>query len=339
MLLDWVTARVPLHLLSDEARQAALELGDRVCCYCPKSGDVRYESFKWESVRSDSHQIAVKAGCDLWMQGSPTRVMGDGDSVFGSGASAALDIYGCVERMAAFVSTRLGGVSLPSPENWIVTRVDVTGNLELGSLAEVVQALAILRNCEGGRYRVSQQCGDTVYWSHASKLISAKAYSKGPQLIKLNNSKTYTGRQYSHAEIEAANRLLRLEMKLGREWFARNNWLDVSPERLKTEWEKYFQRMIGGAEVTSDNDLKERVIACAKTEGQGRAAYGCWMMIQSEGWDRAKEFFSRTTWYRNLRILRDAGLGDADISAGKVVPLRREIFKARLVSSWSDIAA
>lgn len=338
MLLDWVTARVPLQLLSDEARTAALHLGDRVCCYCPKTGDVKYESAKWESVRSDSHQIAVKAGCDLWMQGSPTRVMGDGDSVFGSGASAALDIRGCVERMAAFVAHRLGA-ALPSPENWIVSRVDVTGNLQLGSLAEVVQSLAILRGCEGGRYRVSQQAGDSVYWSHRSKLISGKAYSKGPQLAYLMKRKTYTGRRYTAEELAQADSLLRLEMKLGREWFSRNHWLRVSPAQLKAEWERYFFRMIGGVEVTSENDLQERIIAAAETERRGRAAYGCWAMIRSEGWDRARTMYAKSTWYRHLKILHGAGLGDADISSGKVVPLRREIFSARMVTDWSQLAA
>ena len=91
--------------------------------------------------------------------------------------------------------------------------------------------------------------------------------------------------------------------------------------------------------MEADNDLQERIIAAAKTEGQGRAAYGCWVMIQNEGWERARQFFSKTTWYRNLKILRSAGLGDADISAGKVVPLRRRFMEARLITDWSQIAA
>lgn len=337
MLLDWVTARIPLDQLSAEAREAALQLGDRVCCYCPKTGDIRYESARWESVRSDSHQIAVKAGTDFWMQGSPARVIGDGDAVFGAGAAAALDIAGCVDRMRLFVANQIGAV-LPA-SGWIVSRVDVTGNLQLGSLAEVRQALAILRGVEGGRYRVSQQAGDTVYWSHLSKLRSGKAYAKGPHLSYLMKSPKYNGRVYQSDEIAKADRLLRLELKLGREWFARNPWNDVTADRLRHEWSDYFERMIGGSEMDADCDLQQRVIAAAPSEGQGRAAYGCWVMIQREGWERAREFYSKPTWYRHLKILRAAGLRDADISVGQVVPLRRRIIEARAVSSWSDLAA
>lgn len=338
MLIDWVTVRVPMQFLSEEAREAARQLGDRVCCYCPKTGQVRYESQRWESVRSDSHQVAIRAGTDLWIQGSPARVIGSGCAVFGSGASAALDLPGCVDRMIAFVSGHLGA-SLPHWSHWIVSRVDVTGNLELDSLAEVRQALAVLRDCEGGRYRVSQQAGDTVYWSHLSKLRAGKAYAKGPHLLYLMKSPKYEGHRYTPDELAHAARLLRLELKLGREWFARNPWKEASPAQLREEWESYFLRMIGGAEVEADNDLQQRIISAAKTEGQGRAAYGCWVMIQNEGWERAREFFSKPTWYRHLKILRSAGLGDADISAGQVVPLRRRVLEARLVTNWSQLAA
>lgn len=338
MLIDWVTARVPLDKLTPVAREAAINLGDRVCCYCPKTGEVRYESFKWESIRSDSHQIAIKAGCDLWVQGSPARIIGKGDAVFGAGPSANLDLKGCVNAMRTYVAKNLA-VFLPPAEDWIVSRIDVTGNLELDSLTEVRAALAILRDCEGGRYRVSQQAGDTVYWSHRSKLRSGKAYAKGPHLAYLMKSPSYNGHMYTAEEIHAANRLLRLELKLGREWFARNPWLEQTPESLKNEWENYFNRMIGGVEMPADMSLQDRVIASAKTEAQGKAAYGCWMMIKNEGWERARDFYSKPTWYRHLKVLRGAGLSDADLSAGRVVELRRQVLSARLVTNWSQIAA
>lgn len=338
MLIDWVTCRIPIDQLTEEGRAVAREIGDRICRYCPKTGDLRYETSAWESVRSDSHQIAVRAGTDFWIQGSPARVIASGDTVFGAGAAAALDIEGCVSQVVRYVGDRFG-VRFPAAKNWLVTRIDVTGNLQLAGLAEVRQALGTLRDCEGGRYRVSQQAGDTVYWSHLSKLRSGKAYAKGPHLSYLMNKPGYTGRLYSQQEIAAANGLLRLEMKLGREWFARNPWVDIDAIQLRAEWNEYFGRMIGGAEVTTDDDLQQRVQAAAKTAGRGKAAYGCWVMIQQQGWERAREFYSKTCWYRNLQILRAAGLGDADISVGQVVPLRRRIIEARMVTNWSDLFA
>lgn len=338
MLIDWVTCRVPLSELSAESMALAAFIGDRIARYCPKTGETRYETFAWDSIRSDSHQISVRVGStDLWIQGSPARVCGDGCAVFGSGAAARLSIAACLDSMRLFVQTQTN-ILLPADMSlWKVSRVDVTGSLLLASQAEVRDGLKILRDCEGGRYRVSQQAGDTVYWSHKSKLRSGKAYAKGPHLQYLMKSRHYDGVQYTEHDIDLASRLLRLELKLGREFFARNTWTNLTPELLAEQWHDYFARMIGGCEMTDDSDVKTRIYQHAPTEGQAKAAYGCWLLIQSEKWERARESFSKTSWYRHLKILHAAGLADADLSAGTVVPLRRRVFEAQLCNSWAEL--
>jgi len=338
MLIDWVTARVPLDRLAPAAFDAARSMGDRIRRYCPKSGDIRYESGAWDSIRSDSHQLVARAGVDLWVQGSPARVIGDGCSVFGSGASAALDLAGCVQRMVAFLSARLG-VELPHWSEWIVSRVDVTANLCLADLPQVKESLTVLRGTEGGRYKVSSQSGDSVYWGSKSKHRKGKAYAKGPHLRHLMKQKGYSGRRYTEQEIAVADRLLRLELTLGREWFARNeHWQATTPGRLADEWESYFGRMLGSAEISDmARDIEERIKAVAKTEGEAKAAYRCWLVIKERGWTQAKEMHTNNTWYRHLRVLRRAGLGDADISIGEVVPFRRVQLRAALVRSWPEL--
>ncbi|MEB3736244.1 hypothetical protein ULF88_24125 [Halopseudomonas pachastrellae] len=62
----------------------------------------------------------------------------------------------------------------------------------------------------------------------------------------------YTGRQYTRDEIDQANRLLRLELTLGREFWNRTDWKACTAETLRMQWHDYFDRMIGGAEVTTD---------------------------------------------------------------------------------------
>ena len=67
--------------------------------------------------------------------------------------------------MVAFASTHLG-IWLPDhPEVWIVSRADITQNIMLDSLSDVRVALRYLRECEGGRYRVSQQA-ETPFIGH-----------------------------------------------------------------------------------------------------------------------------------------------------------------------------
>lgn len=340
MLVDWITARLPLELLEEQDRETLLGLGDRIRRFNPKTGELCWETSAWDSCRSDSHQINFKAGGDaLWIQGSPARVFADGDAVFGSGPSSALDLPGCVRGMAAMVFNAHGLVSRPAVERWIVSRVDVTGMLLLDSLPDVRAALAVLRNCEGGRYRVSQQAGDTVYWSKGSRLRKGKAYAKGPHLRYLMRKPGYEGRRYTDEEIEAAGCLLRLELTLGAQWWrerAGKSWWSVSSSELRHEWNEYFKRMLGDAKVNEMN-LQERIRAVVETDGQAKAAHACWALIKAYGWDKARDMQTTRTWYRNLKALRDAGLSDADLSQGNVVPFRRPLIESRMVDSWADL--
>ncbi|GAB6140869.1 hypothetical protein JCM14076_15980 [Methylosoma difficile] len=354
MLIDWITAYLPMSKINESEWQKLILMTERVMRFKPDSqshsaddcfflidrDSVVYETSAWESVRSDSHQIAFKVGGDsIYVQGSPARLCGSGDAVFGEGAAAALDLTACVHRMAAFVASKFSlDISL-NPDDWHVTRIDVTGSLLLDDLAAVREALRVLRNCEGGRYRVSQQAGDTVYWSHKSRLKAGKAYAKGPHIDYSTKRPDYTGREYTDSEKQLVNRLLRLELRLGAQWIRERAglpWQKLTPEMLIDQWKQYFNRMIGDTHMKTTDDVKARVMAAAKTEGQGKAAYCCFLMIQSQGWENARNNHTKPSWYRHLKILRAAGLGDADISAGKVVQLRRKIIECQVINSWSD---
>ena len=122
MLIDWLTIRTSYDHLNPEALAVVLAYGDRVQRIDAKTGELRWETAAWDSIRSDTHAISVKAGgSELWIQGSPARIIAQGDAVFGAGASQALDISGCIERMTAFVGSMLG-ITLPEPSPWIVSR-------------------------------------------------------------------------------------------------------------------------------------------------------------------------------------------------------------------------
>lgn len=365
MLIDFITAYLPFdHIHPDDWQKLRL-LTERVMRFKPNTpldlwaftnqdtgetlhsgyflldvDSIVYETAAWESLRSDSHQIAFRVGSDaIWFQGSPARVCGSGDAVFGEGAAGALDITGSVLRMIAFVESLVNVKFTKDVTKWHVSRIDITGNLFLDSLASVRIALRTLRDCEGGRYRVSQQAGDTVYWSHKSRLRSGKAYAKGPHIdYQLKNPK-YTGRQYTESELQIISRLLRLELKLGSQWIRERlgkPWHQLSSGDLTQEWKNYFFRMIGDSSMQTNDDVQQRIIDVAPTPGRGKSAYALFLLIQAKGWEQARELTPKTSWYRSLGLMRDAGLADADISAGNVVQLRRKVIETQLVHNWHD---
>lgn len=339
MLIDYVSAHCELPIDGDLFAWCREHVGERVLRYCPRSGDVRYEVTTWDRLRSDDYELSVRfSGSELWVAGSPARCIGDGDTVFGAGASSALDLRGCLARMVSLIEAASGHAA-PALDLWHITRVDVTGNLALPSLAAVTQALVYLRGTEGGRYRGDSRYPESVNFGGKSRLRKAIAYAKGPHLQKLMRTRDYSGRTYSRAEIEEANRLLRLELRLGSQWFHVNRWQECTADVLCAQWEGYFERMFGTVEITAmdEKSLSERVRAVAKTEGQARAALACWCLIQQVGWHQAKELHAGRSWYRHIATLRRAGLGDSDISHGEVISIRRVELAACLVDTWDDL--
>lgn len=337
-MLDWLTLRLDHKDCPNWGGWRRLSTwGDRILRYCPATGQVAWDIAAWDSIRSDSHQLAIRvSGLSLQVQGSPARVMGNGDTVFG--AEGGSDPFLCAVAMLVFVSRLIHYYPLPSPRVWKLTRVDVTYNYLLGSLGDVRCALSELRNVEGGRYRVSQQAGDTVYWSHLSRLRAGKAYAKGPHLHYLLSKSSYTGCQYSESDLALAQRLLRLELKLGREWFRRQKpWYFLKSVDFDSEHDSYFLRMVGvdTLEVT-DVTFVDRLVLVAPTPGKGKAAARTWGLIQTLGWQATRELMPSSTWYDHLKLLKIAGLGDADISSGRVVNLRRPLI-LRPVSSWEEL--
>lgn len=292
-------------------------------------GEIEWEQFVRETIRADSHQVVLYISSSIEITGSPARSAGLAHNVFGPD-----DLEHCYRLHIEAVERGLG-VELPR-QGWRIARVDFTENYDLGGVPEVRQALAYLRQAEGGRYKL-RSVSETVYWSPGSRYISAKAYHKGPHLryqIKREQARAERWEQ------EMADRLLRLERRYGSQ-FCHAYGYDL--RRLiqvdfRAEHQSYWAGLVGKVELADMSELRERVIRAAPTEGQGLAAYRTWQLISAVGQQATRESMPRRTWYRHVKILHAAGLAWGDLAAGQVVPLRRKpIVLQAPVKSWADM--
>jgi len=330
-LIDWITLRCEIPPGLQEQARAYRESKPHIIKVVPATGDIEYSSPCRENIRSDSHQITIQVSGCITVQGSPARSMGRPNNVFGSD-----DLLECSRAHLAAAQAALS-FELPPLNHWHVTRVDVTYNYDLGGPIEVRQALAYLRQTDAGRYKM-RGIGETTYWSPASNMRSGKAYGKGAHLRYQVRKGQATA---TPRELELADRLLRLELKLGNEYWRRHRAAGISDfdADLSGEFARYFSGLIGSVEVTEMNDL-DRIKQVAPTEGQALAAHRTWCVIRSIGHQAARESMPKPTWYRHKRILMDAGFSWADLSAGRVVEFRRRaLVLEKPVTCWADIAA
>lgn len=308
---------------------------------CTADGEVRWHKagLDIDSLRSDTPGLMWQIQGDgkqyhLCIGASPASLE-HGLNVFGSG-----DIKHCADVLVSHARRALDAV-LPDAGRWQVRRLDVTHNYALPGPSEVKAALRMLMQTEGGRRKPSAMGGDTVGYNVGSDLRKGKAYHKGPQLAYLAK------RGDIHAEpweIELANHLLRLELTLGARFWRRReearekHWSQLSEPELDAMHSDYFGRFFGAVEVVDMGVLLERLIEVEETQGRALAAHRTWALIKSIGYDNARESMSRSIWFRHLKALRAAGVSDADLCAGQIVPFRRHVVTlGEPVKSWADV--
>lgn len=344
-LCDWLTLRLPLDEIDDRALQARIRgcLNTLVCA--DSDGAMVWEKkvLDVDALRSDTIGLFWQLQNDgkreyLVIGGSPASIE-HGVNVFGE-----LDIQYCASVLIRAAAKELSAI-LPSFERWQCRRIDITGNFALPDSASVKQALRQLSISEGGRRKASNdhRGGDSVYWNPSSDLTKGKAYHKGPQLRrlvrlgKLDLDETY---------LALSDRLLRLEHTRGARWFRRLQeqgrcWYDLTCQQLIDFFTEFFGRLVDGVEV---KDM-ERFELVAKirdvngcTEAQAEAAFATYRNIRADGFDVAKGFISRRTWYRHLSMLRAVGISDAELVSGNVVQFRPvRIVLAQPVTCWDDL--
>ena len=177
-MIDWITMNLdlPEHLWA--RAQLHVDRNSQIQKICPATGEIEWSVPCRESIRSDTHQITVKVSPSrINFSGSPARSMGLRHNVWGSG-----NLIECGRAHLRVADEALPEIPLAGLGAWEISRVDVTHNYVLGAAAEVRQALAYLREYDGGRYKCDTRRGETVYWSPGSAMRGAKAYHKGPHL-------------------------------------------------------------------------------------------------------------------------------------------------------------
>lgn len=269
---------------------------------------------------------------------SPSSLEHDGVNVFGSS-----DMEYCSKVLIKAAALALEAI-LPDWLRWQCRRIDITANYDLGSVAQVKQALRLLLGTDAPRRRTNsdKKGGDSVYWNPSSDLKAGKAYHKGAHLRFMKRKGKI---QVSDDLLIMADNLLRLELKLGSRWLRRwadsgRAWQNISIVVLQWNHREFFKSLIGDS-VIEVNDMGTMLLELekvCKTKGRALAAHRTFALIKTIGYTQTKDSMRERTFYDHCHDLRAAGLSSADLCAGKVLELRKcALVLGEHVSDWSDI--
>lgn len=346
MLIDWITLRFPLTpKLGAELHKRIMAALGRVV-KVDAQGCLVWEKqhIDFDDIRSDSLGLYWSVTCDgdsqqyLTIGASPSSLLNAGVNVFGS-----LSIEDASRVIVKTASRALEAV-LPAWHLWQCRRLDITANYDLGSSAQVKQALRLLLGTDAPRRRTNsdRRGGDTVYWNPTSDLQAGKAYHKGAHLrMQQRKGNIFLPEDY----LQLADSLLRLEVKLGSRWFRRLadsgiDWREMSSLKLMEIHQKFFGSLIGDSdiEVADMENLLIQLERVAPTKGRALAAHHAFALMKVVGYTQTKNSMPASTFFKHCSYLRAAGLSSADLCAGKVLELRKRfLILEQPVLSWNEI--
>lgn len=345
LLIDWLTLRIPLthsrlsKVVHDRIRDCLGSLH-----HTDSNGELVWSKhvLDIDKLRSDSVGLFWQVKGDgrdtyLVIGGSPASLE-HGINVFGS-----LDIRHAATVMIRAAMREFHAV-LPPLEQWQCQRIDITGNYGLPDYESVKSALRMLLLSDGSRRKPgSKRDADSVYWNASSDLVKGKAYHKGPQLRKLAKEGKVKA---SDHQLDAADRLLRLECTKGARWFRRQReaggkWWQMTAFQLWEEYKAFFGKLVQGVEVKEMNRMEmvtKMMEVNGITEGRAEAAFTTLRNIREDGFDVVKGYVAESTFYRHLKYLRAIGVTDADMHTAKILPIRPvKIVLAQPVGSWDEL--
>lgn len=346
MLIDWLTLRILLdmnlgHVLFQRIQDC---LGLVICVDCNGTEQWRRNNLDLDKLRSDEIGIFWSITSDgesqryLSIGASPASLEHDGVNVFGSS-----DMEHCAKVLIKAAAVALDSI-LPDWSRWQCRRIDITANYDLGSSAQVKQALRLLLGTDSSRRKANsdKKGGDSVYWSPTSDLKAGKAYHKGAHLRFMQKKEKI---QISDELLTLADSLLRLELKLGARWLRRladagHDWKKLSLKHLIFNHQDFFKTLIGDGAIEV-NDMGNLLLELEKvcpTPAAALAAHRTFALIKVIGYSQTQDSVPRATFFRHCAALKLAGLSSADLCAGKVLELRkRSLVLAEPVTCWSDI--
>ena len=300
-MIDWLTCKVRVASLPPFGRR--LETDEEGCILVERDLPALLES---HDTRVFVVPVPVADGYGLLISGNPTKYF-QGHNVWG------LDSWVVVTDFLSSVCERLG------VGRWHIvgmSRLDITHSYVLPTELDVQAALQALSNTTAERWGRPVVKAGTVYYGHP-KRARLVVYSKAPEFRRHNRASAF-----SAVELPP---ILRLELRLGRNWFDENRWYDLASDEFRlSRWREMVDR-IRISELES-LDISAMPRRCQKV-------YGLWVA----GVDLA-QIYSRSSLYRYAAELREFGIDIwAPYEPSKVVHLRR-VLRSRPLTS-ADVLA
>lgn len=222
-------------------------------------------------------------------------------------------------------------IKLPDVKHWFVNRIDISICFDLKDNKNVCNYINNINLCRYPRRKFEYHINESVYYPGSTSTL--KIYNKYLEFMKHDFKKLNKSnfdvikfiediKGYIRFEIEIKNkRLLKL--------YNKNKYVrvkEINYRELRDLWSEEFMKLL----KFYDNDLnkihdkmkvEERLIHLFGSK-KGNILYSFYLSILVDGLENVKNRVSKTTYYRNINLLKESGI---DFSQTYKVDFEKEI--------------
>lgn len=284
------------------------------------TGEIFYEIVNDHLSGSYDNRLSVRVGCGakyhfvdnyyLEVEGSYHKMM--------KGFNAYDGYYSLYEISKFFIEAVESsyGVILPSIKHWFLQRVDIALCFDLGNNNTVKKYINNLCLCEFPRRRIEPHPDRDFYVPGTTTTL--KIYNKLLEFKQHDIKKFYNTSFDLDNFMKKIDGIIRFECEIKKKKLENVydkkyvRVLNVKYNDLKNIWSDEFMRLLKICEsdlyiVRKKDDVKNRLYSLY-TNRQATLLYNFYICFQADGAKEVKSRFNRATYYRYIKLLKEAGV-------------------------------
>lgn len=288
--------------------------------YNLSTGEIFYEIINGHLSGSYDNRLSVRVGSgakynfvDMYyieIEGSYHKII--------KGFNAYDGFYDFGEIAKFFISAveNVYKVELPNIKHWFLQRVDIALCYDLGNNNNVRNYINNIKLCNYARRNIKHYQDESIYCTGTTTTL--KIYNKLLEFRK-HDMKKFFGTYFDlDGFIKKIDGFIRFECEIKKKKlesiylkkYIRLNTINYKD--LKNVWCDEFMKLLKLFEsdlyiVRKKEDVKNRLYSLY-TERQANLLYNFYICLMADGDISIRERFSSTTYYRNIKLLKQAGI-------------------------------
>ena len=288
--------------------------------YSLKSGELFYEIVNDHLKGSYDSSLSVRVGLGSkynFVNMYFLEVEGSYHKIF-KGFNAYDGFYDLYEICKFFIGAveNTYKVRLPTFSHWFLQRIDIAKCYDLHDNKRVRKYINNLSLCDYPRRNIKPYQDESIYCSGTTTTL--KIYNKLLE-FKKHDIKKFYGTNFDIINFcKKIDGFIRFECEIKKkklESIYNKKYIrvrDVSYNFLESVWSDEFMKLLKLCEndlyiVKSKESIKERLFGLYSSR-QASILYNFYICLMAEGSKELKNRFSSTTYYRNMKLLKEAGV-------------------------------